>query len=269
MSRSLRIMPTIVMALACGTLSAEAAKTWQQFITEGEQQYENGDLKAAEASFNEAMKEASKFTSDDVRLARTQNDLGVVLEKSGKYTEAEPLYKSALQIRQSKLGNNDLAVADTVNNLANLYKDQSKYKEAETLYMRALAIYSATPKGGANLAMAWNNLSVLHTKQGKATEAEADLKHGIECGEKFLPADNDHVIDMTAKLAEFYDKNGKTAEAKPYFKKYLRSVYKAMEITDKDPDAHAKAKKFAAALRMAGQQGDAELVEKALQYEAK
>lgn len=269
MNRLVKLIPSVLIAVACGTLSAEAAKTWQQNIDEGEAKYESGDLKGAETYFQEAMKEAQKFPADDIRLARTLNNMGVILDHSGKYAEAESMYQKALKIRQSKLGKNDPAVADTLNNLANLYKDQKKYKEAEPLYTRALAIYATIPKGGGFMAMGLNNLSVLHTNQGRTAEAESDLKRGIEYGEKSLGLENDHVIDMVSKLAAMYDKAGKSAEAKPYFKKYLKSVYKAMEISDKDPDAHAKAKKFAAALRTAGQAGDADLVDKAIQYESK
>lgn len=269
MNRLSKVVPAVMVALACGALSVEAAKTWQQHIDEGETKYEQGDLKAAEVSFTEAMKESKKFPADDVRVARTLNNMGVILDHSGKYAEAEPMFQKALKIREAKLGKSDPAVADTLNNLANLYKDQKKYKEAEPLYTRAMAIYSKMPKGGGYMAMALNNLSVLHTNQGKMVEAKADLKSGIAYGEKSLGVDNDHVIDMVSKLAAIYDKEGKTAEAKPYFKKYLLSVYRAMEITEKDPDAHAKAKKFAAALRTAGQGGDAELVDKALQYDSK
>lgn len=267
MNRSAQIALTVATAaLVC---PAATAKTWQQLVSQGESQYQNGELKAAESSFNEAMKECRSFPADDVRVARTQNNLGVVLEQSGKYAEAESLYKKALQIRQAKLGKNDPAIADTVNNLANLYKDRNKYTEAEPLYMKAIAIYSTVPKSGANLAMAWNNLSVLHSKQGKMAQAESDLKRGIEYGEKSLRVEDDHLIEMTARLAELYDKAGKSDEAKPYFKKYMRGIYKVMEVSADDPDAHAKAEKFAAALRRTGQQADADLVEKALKYDAK
>lgn len=250
------------------SLPAVAAKNWQQLISEGESQYENGELNVAEATFNEAMKAAQAFPPDDIRRARTLNDLGLVLEQSGKPAAAEPLLKKALQIRESKLGKTE-PTADTLYNLGNLYRDQQKLKDAESSYMRAIAIFLTTvPKGAANLAATYNSLSTVHLKLGKPTEAEADLKRGIEYGEKYLKSDNDQLIDMTAKLATTYDKAGKQAQAKPYFKKYLASVYKAMEITAADPQAREKTEKFAAALRRTGQQADADLVEKALKYEA-
>ena len=56
------------------------------------------------------------------------------------YTEAEPLFRQALKIRESKLGPDHPDTAASINNLALLLKDQGKYKEAEPLLRQALKI---------------------------------------------------------------------------------------------------------------------------------
>jgi tetratricopeptide (TPR) repeat protein len=58
----------------------------------------------------------------------------------GRYTEAEPLYLEALDLRKRLLGDNHPDVAASLNNLAGLYKSQGRYPEAEPLYLQALAI---------------------------------------------------------------------------------------------------------------------------------
>ncbi|OUL28003.1 tetratricopeptide repeat protein [Nostoc sp. RF31YmG] len=56
------------------------------------------------------------------------------------YSEAEPLYQTALSLRQRLLGQEHPDVATSYNNLAALYDSQGRYSEAEPLYQKALEI---------------------------------------------------------------------------------------------------------------------------------
>lgn len=58
----------------------------------------------------------------------------------GKYSEAEPLYKRALEIDEKSLDKYHPNVAGDLNNLALLYEDQGKYIEAKQLRQRSLYI---------------------------------------------------------------------------------------------------------------------------------
>ncbi|WP_292761209.1 tetratricopeptide repeat protein, partial [Nostoc sp. NOS(2021)] len=58
----------------------------------------------------------------------------------GRYSEAEPLYKKALELRQRLLGEEHPDVASSYNNLAGLYHSQGRYSDAEPLYKKALSI---------------------------------------------------------------------------------------------------------------------------------
>src|SRR5262249_15294497 len=52
------------------------------------------------------------------------NDLALVLEQQGRYTEAEPLFQRAVQGYESSRGSNHPDVATSLNNLALVYKNQ-------------------------------------------------------------------------------------------------------------------------------------------------
>lgn len=61
-------------------------------------------------------------------------DLNVLIwtpSSPGKYKEAEPLCKRALEIREKVLGKEHPDVAKQLNNLALLCQNQSKYEEVE------------------------------------------------------------------------------------------------------------------------------------------
>jgi len=56
----------------------------------------------------------------------------VLYGKRGKYKEAEPLCKRALDIREKVLGKDHPDVAKQLNNLALLCQNQGKYEEVGT-----------------------------------------------------------------------------------------------------------------------------------------
>ncbi len=57
-----------------------------------------------------------------------------------RLSEAEPLFRRALEIREKQLGPDHPDVAESLNCLAILFQAQGNYANAETLYRRALEI---------------------------------------------------------------------------------------------------------------------------------
>jgi tetratricopeptide (TPR) repeat protein len=90
----------------------------------------------------------------------------------GKYSEAEPLLKRSLVIREKVLGPDHPDVAISLNNLANLYSDQGKYSEAEPLLKRSLAKREKAfgPKH-PDVAAVLENMAACCKKLGKKNEA--------------------------------------------------------------------------------------------------
>ncbi|KAH0620335.1 hypothetical protein JD844_020634 [Phrynosoma platyrhinos] len=114
---------------------------------------------------------------DIIQVAATLNNLAVLYGKRGKYKEAEPLCKRALEIREKVLGKDHPDVAKQLNNLALLCQNQGKYEEVEYYYQRALEIYQ-TKLGpdDPNVAKTKNNLASCYLKQGKFKQAETLYK---------------------------------------------------------------------------------------------
>jgi len=71
---------------------------------------------------------------DHPDVAKQLNNLALLCQNQGKYSEVEKYYQRALSIYETKLGQDDPNVAKTKNNLASAYLKQGKYKEAEILY---------------------------------------------------------------------------------------------------------------------------------------
>ena len=66
--------------------------------------------------------------------------LAQLYRTQGRYTDAEPIYRRSLAIREKAFGPEHTELARGLNNLALLYSNQGRYVDAEPLYRRALAI---------------------------------------------------------------------------------------------------------------------------------
>ena len=118
-------------------------------------------------------KKNSDLSNGTMKVAATLNNLAVLYGKRGKYKEAEPLCKRALEIREKVLGKDHPDVAKQLNNLALLCQNQGKYEEVEKYYQRALEIYeSKLGPDDPNVAKTKNNLASAYLKQGKYKDAE-------------------------------------------------------------------------------------------------
>ena len=75
--------------------------------------------------------------------ATSYNNLAANLQAQGKYADAEPLFRTALEIRRRVLGEGHPDTAPGYNNLAANLHAQGKHAEAEPLFRTALEIRPA------------------------------------------------------------------------------------------------------------------------------
>src|SRR5262249_14808292 len=154
-----------------------------------------GDYATA-VSFNEATLTlvTSAFGRDARETATALNNLGLTYQYLVRYTEAEPLYRRAIEIDEKALGKDHPDVATYYNNLAGLLHDQGKYDEAEPLYRRAIEIDEKVfGKDYPDVAAYCNNLAGLLHDQGKYDQAEPLYRRAIEIDEKGLGKDHRNV----------------------------------------------------------------------------
>ncbi len=65
---------------------------------------------------------------------------GQTLYEAGRYKQAIPFYREALELGEQEFGPDHPTTATLLNNLAGLYHATGRYAEAEPLHKRALAI---------------------------------------------------------------------------------------------------------------------------------
>src|SRR5262249_46080223 len=122
-----------------------------------------------------------------LEVARSLNSLACLYRAQGKWAEAEPLYKRALEMRRRLFKGDHPEVAQSLNNLACLYHAQGRLADAEPVYKGAFEMRSSLFQADhPEVAQSLNNLACLYVAQGKLAEAESVLKDALEMDKRLI-----------------------------------------------------------------------------------
>lgn len=206
---------------------------------------------------------------NESEIAFQANELALLYQALGKYTEAEPLFRKALEIREKGLGEDHTDTATGYNNLAGLYNLQARYEEAESLYKKALEINKkALGEDHTSIAFGYNNLAELYRSLGRYEEAESLYKKSLEIREKVLGEDHPDAATGYNNLALIYKLQGRYEEAEPLFKKALEIDEKV--VGENHPNTAASYNNLAGLYRAQGRYEEAEsLYKKSLEIKEK
>src|SRR5439155_15206045 len=182
----------LLILLLCGAgLAATDQATWRTRMQEANLLDREGRYGEARTLYLAAVAEAETLPSTDRRLAESLNNLAAHYFHCGKYAQAEPLYRRALELWKV-LGaeeKHDLAV--TMNNLAALYRAQGRYPEGESLYVEALRLLGQTSGAeSVDAATGLNNLAELYRSEGKYEKAESTAKRSLSIAERTAGPDS-------------------------------------------------------------------------------
>ena len=129
----------------------------------------------------------------------TMSTLALVLNRQGKYADAEAINRQTLEIREEVLGKTHpdtlTLTLTTMNNLALVLNNQSKYADGKGL----------TPQ--------LYNLALVLNKQGKYADAEAMNRQTLEIKEEVLGKTHPDTLTTMSNLALVLNSQGKYADA--------------------------------------------------------
>ena len=101
------------------------------------------------------------------------SNLANAYQAQGRYGEAEPLFKRALEARERLQGKEDTDTLICAGRLASLYQAQGRYGEAEPLFLRAVEGYEqGKGKEHPSTLLSINSLAQLYVDQGRYGDAE-------------------------------------------------------------------------------------------------
>ncbi|KZR89930.1 photosystem I assembly protein Ycf3 [Synechococcus sp. MIT S9508] len=155
------------------------------------------------------------FAADLIAKGATLNDnqetvnRAIDLQKSGKHAEAAKIWKTLVEIRQSKYGSESLAASYGYNALGRIYFDQGSYSKAETYIQKALAIQEKQPDTDpVEMISTLSNLALVYQTQSLYSEAEPLFQKAILISKEKLGENHVYTAGLYRSLGELYSKQG-------------------------------------------------------------
>ena len=152
----------------------------------------------------------------------SMNNLALVLNRQGKYEEAEEIHRQTLALRETVLGKEHPNTLGSMNNLALVLNRQGKYEEAEEIHRQTLALKETVlGKEHPDTLTSMNNLALVLNRQGKYEEAEEIYRQTLVLMETVLGKEHPDTLGSMNNLANVLDSQGKYEEAEEMHRQEL------------------------------------------------
>lgn len=148
-------------------------------------------------------------------LASTLEALAELQGAAGKFYDAEPNVRRAIEISQSTAGDNRAFLASCYNTLAVLHLGLADPEGAQRQVHRAIE-YSRAAGAGTVLVSALYNLSHAAWQQGRLDEASQAMGEAIAKGEQLLGPSNPQLAHMLESYARLLSAMNRRQEARAY-----------------------------------------------------
>lgn len=161
--------------------------------------------------------------SPELAEASRLTDQVYLLHEEGKFNEALPLARRALEIREKHLGRENQLVGQSLMNLARLYFAMRQYAEAAKFYQRTLSVYvkvfgpEDTRAADILVSLAWASYGY-----GDTGKAKSSLQRALEIREKTLGPESDEVGTTLYLIGQFHQKLGDASKAVEFYERAIQ-----------------------------------------------
>jgi tetratricopeptide (TPR) repeat protein len=163
--------------------------------------------------------EPSPELAEASRLAQSV----VSLYNAGKYDEALPIAKRAVQIREGLLPKDDDKLVSAVINLGEVQLARHRYTEAQGLFERALHSYERTSGADSpKLGDVLDSLAFIYYQLGRPADTEQAYGRSLAIRERAFPAEHPDVGRSIRNLAEFYQFQGDYKKGEPLYQRLIK-----------------------------------------------
>lgn len=137
------LLLTLLLPACDSRTRAQKEAEWDARYLTALEVYTRGDLTTATSLVDELIKDASAFSSRDIRWANAMNLRGVIAYENGDLPRAEACYTAAQARYAVTTGPNDQGAACAAHNLGQLYVQMGQLDKAEPLLKQGLAVRRA------------------------------------------------------------------------------------------------------------------------------
>lgn len=189
----------------------------------------HGEYKEAEALCAKVLERKIKTEAEPSSIARTQRQLGGILDDLGRYDGAVKCYRGALEVQVRALGANHIDVASTKDSLGVTLWRQGKYQEALLLYDDALQVRESV-LGSEHVLVAKTivNRANVYFRQGMCMRALADYSRALEIEKRTLGEEHVLVAKTKNNMGEALRIEGKYQEALQLYHDSLNVLVKVL-----------------------------------------
>src|SRR3954453_12193695 len=190
--------------------SATPAERWQALTRHVVEAYQAGQVNEAVPLAEQALELAQAFGPRHPNTLISMSNLALVLNRQGRYSEAEPLYRETLQLRREVLGPRHPDTLRSLNNLASVLDNQGRYGEAEPLDRESLQLRREVlgPRHPDTLS-SLNNLASVLQSQGRYGEAEPLDRESLQLRREVLGPRHPDTLSSLNNLALVLDNQGR------------------------------------------------------------
>jgi tetratricopeptide (TPR) repeat protein len=217
-----------------------------------------GNLIRAEPTLQEAIVVMEKeLGANHPDTLTSVSNLASVLERLGRYEEAESMNRQALEERKKELRANHPDTLTSVNNLALVLERLGRYEEAESMNRQALE--ERKKELGANhpyTLTSVSNLASVLEMLGRYKEAESMNRQALEGSEKELRVNHPDTLTSVSNLALVLKRQGRYEEAESINRRALEGYEK--ELGANHPDTLTSVSNLASVLEKQGRYKEAE-----------
>jgi tetratricopeptide (TPR) repeat protein len=161
--------------------------------------------------------DAGKLKSQPLVEAAVREMIGNTLRSLGRFNDAEPQLRKALQLRRAELPPGHLDIGLSLSNLGLLLCDQSKAKEAEIVLRESLALRrAALPAGHPVIAQGLQNLSNALFIQGSFADAERLSREALAINQAASPLDEKELAINLSNLGLLLKEQHRYTDAQPF-----------------------------------------------------
>ncbi len=171
----IKLTPLALVAaiVSCPAYADEAA--WNKYTMEGAKAYEGGNFGVAQRNFEQSLVEAKKFGVNDMRLATSLTNLGVLYSFRGHNAKAAPLFEQAVRIKQKALGPDNYDTVAAVAKLCQFHLKNNPTK-ADPICNRVVGYVDTKLKEKREIALSFETLNKYYKRHKELEEAEIFVK---------------------------------------------------------------------------------------------
>ena len=180
------------------------------------------DLARPQAEAALRLAKAAHPTGDHSDVAASMNNLGLVYQGLGRFSDALPIFEAAVHMSQRLHKGDDLDVAGCLNSYALCLDYLGRWAEALPRFQDALAMLERLYKGDhPTTAETLQNLAGCMSRMGRNTEALSKFEASLQMRQRYYKTDHPDVARGLNNLAGCLRDLGRPLEALPRFHEAL------------------------------------------------